>query len=544
MTSPRRTGVGATRRSPQAARYVADGHWTGQLIDHGLVEAARRDPERIAIVAGDRRVSYAELASSVARAAGVLSELGVVAGDVVSFQLPNWLEAAIVHYAAIRLGALSNPINTIYRAREVGFILRQTRSRVLVIPDTFRRFDYRAMLAEIRGELPDLRHALVVGEPDADTTSFSQAFVAARPAPDVERDAADIALLLYTSGTEADPKGVLHSHDTLVYECRSIIELYDATEEDRIFMPSPVTHITGLLYGLQLPFMLGTSIVLQDVWDAETAFGLIERERCTFTIGATPFLHALVRSPQLALHDVRSLRVFGCGGADVPPALIRAAHERLGIVASRLYGSTECPTATGTPLAGALERHAETDGRAIGPEEIRIVDDGGNELPAGVRGNLEVRGPDLCMGYMDPSLNARAFTEDGWFATGDLAVADEQGNLTIAGRAKDIIVRGGENLSAKEIEDLLFEHPAVDDVAVVGYPDEVLGERACAFVVASESLTLEELTAFLRERRIANQKLPEHLRIVSELPKTASGKVQKYRLRDMLRAEAEQAVGR
>ncbi len=543
MTRSSGTGVAATRRSPQAEQYTADGFWTGQLVDRGLTEGAGAHPERTAIVAGDRRASYGELEAMVARAAGALRALGVGAGDIVSFQLPNWLEAAVVHYASIRLGAASNPISPIYRAREVGFILRQTRSRILVIPATFRRFDYRTMLAEIRGQLPDLEHVLVVGEPAADMLSFAGALEAAAPAGPAPRRATDIALVLYTSGTEAQAKGVLHSHDTLGFECASMIELYEMTDADRIFMPSPVTHITGLLYGLQLPLMLGTLVVLQDIWDADTAFALIERERCTLTIGATPFLHALVRSPQRERHDLGSLRVFGCGGADVPPALIREAHERLGIIASRLYGSTECPTATGTPLRSSIERHARTDGRAIGPGELRIVDEDGGETPTGVRGHLEVRGPELCLGYMDASLNERAFTEDGWFVTGDLAVLNARGDLTIAGRAKDIIVRGGENLSAKEIEDLLFEHPAVSDVAVVGYPDEVLGERACAFVVAAAPVTLDDLIAFLRARRIANQKLPEHLRIVAELPKTASGKVQKYRLRDQLRAEASQAVG-
>jgi cyclohexanecarboxylate-CoA ligase len=494
------------------------------------------------IVDRDRRVSYGELDSLVARAAGALRTLGVRPGDIVSFQLPNWLEAAVVHYAAIRLGAASNPISPIYRHREVSFILRQARSRVVAIPDRFRRFDYRSMLTEIRPQLPDLEHVLVVGESGPGMLSFSRAVQNADAALPVPRRATDIALVLFTSGTEAQAKGVLHSHNTLVYECASMITLYEMTDADRILMPSPVTHITGLLYGMQLPLMLGTSAVFQDIWDPDMALALIERERCTLSIGATPFLHALAHSPRLSDHDIGSLRVFGCGGADVPPALIREAHERLGIVASRLYGSTECPTVTGTPLRAPIELHAETDGCAIGPEELRVVGDDGDEVAGGARGNLQVRGPELCLGYIDAALNRAAFTEDGWFVTGDLAVVDENGNVTIAGRAKDIIVRGGENLSAKEIEDLLREHPAVTDVAIVGYPDEALGERVCAFVVAHAPVELEDLVTFLRGRRIANQKLPEHLRLVAELPKTASGKVQKYQLRDRLRAEASLAV--
>jgi cyclohexanecarboxylate-CoA ligase len=534
--------IAATRSSPQADRYVADGHWPGRLLDQDLADAVRLAPERTAIVAGERRLDFAALAAAVEQAAGMLAGLGIGHGDVVSFQLPNWLEAAVVHHAAVRLGAVSNPIPSIYRAREVGFILAQARTSVLIVPDVFRRFDYRRMVAEIRGELPLLRQVLVVGEADEETTSFAAALEAGGTVPEVERHASDVVLLLYTSGTEADPKGVLHSHDTLAYECRSIIELFGLGEQERVFMPSPVTHITGLLYGLHLPLMLTAPVVLQDVWDVADACALIERERCTFTVGATPFLHGLVHAPAAVRGDISSLRTFGCGGADIPPALIAAAHER-GLSASRLYGSTECPTATGTPIGEPLERHAETDGRPIGAAEVRVLDASGEAVGPGVRGDLQVRGPELCLGYLDASLNERAFREDGWFATGDLAVLDEQGAVRIAGRVKDIIVRGGENLSTKEIEDLLFEHPDVVEVAVVGYPDPVLGERACAFVVSSaEALGLEELVAFLRERRVANQKLPEHLRIVAELPKTASGKVQKFRLRERLREEVAQAT--
>jgi cyclohexanecarboxylate-CoA ligase len=285
--------------------------------------------------------------------------------------------------------------------------------------------------------------------------------------------------------------------------------------------------------------MLGTGVVLQDVWNVDVALELIERHRCTLTIGATPFLYGFVNAAKETDRDVSSLRIFGCGGADVPPALVRAAHE-LGVSATRLYGSTECPTATGTPFGEAIDRHAETDGKPFPGSELRLLDDEGHEVPVGTRGNLQVRGPDLCLGYLDAEINGRSFTAEGWFKTGDLAVLDEQGYLRIAGRVKDVINRGGENLSAKEIEDLLFEHPDVEEVAVVAYPDELLGERACAYVVNSADLTLEQLVAFLRGRKVATQKLPEKLRLVPELPKTASGKVQKYVLRERIEAELSQ----
>jgi cyclohexanecarboxylate-CoA ligase len=527
-------GLAATRPSPDADAFLAAGLWLAETLDEPLRRGAATHPGRLALVDRERRFSYGELWERIERTAGMLAARGVGRGDVVSFQLPNWAEAAIVHHAVALLGAVSNPVIPIYRGHELGFILRQAGSRVLVVPDVFRRFDYRELAAQLLAECEALEHVLVVGEPLAGMESFAAAVEAAEPALAAERDPGEVVLLLYTSGTEANPKGVLHSHETLAYECRSIIELYRLSAEDTVFMPSPLTHITGLLYGVLLPFMLGTRVVLQDVWDPDLAVDLIEREGLTFTVGATPFLHGIVNAERRA----ESLRIFGCGGADVPPALIEEADRELGIRASRLYGSTECPTSTGTPIEAPVDRHATTDGAPIGADQLRIVDDDGAVLPPGERGELQVRGPDLCLGYLDPALNARAFTEDGWFRSGDLAIADEQGYLRIAGRAKDVILRGGENLSAKEIEDLLFEHPEVEEVAIVGYPDEVLGERSCAVVVAARQLELADLVSYLRSRSVANQKLPERLLQVEALPKTASGKVQKYRLRDELRAES------
>jgi cyclohexanecarboxylate-CoA ligase len=522
--------------------YVAAGYWSGARVDDGLRASASRSPRRTAVVDRDRRVTFGELDRLADRAAALLHRLGVGRGDVVSFQLPNWLEAAVLYHATARVGAISNPIVPIYRHREVGFILEQARSRVLVIPESFRGFDHPAMVDDLRPLLPDLEHVLVVG---GEGSSFAHALAAmpddATPPP-LERHGADPVLLLYTSGTESRPKGVIHTHDTLVYECASIAELYSVTDDDVVFMPSPVTHITGLLYGLQLPFALGAPVVLLDAWSVPAALELIERERCSFTVGATPFLHGLVHAPDLAERDVASMRVFVCGGADIPPALVRAAAERTPMLATRVYGSTECPTATGTAPAEPLRVHAETDGAPIGPTEIRVADDDDVVLTPPATGNLQVRGPDLCVGYRDAALDAKAFTDDRWFRTGDLAEIDAAGRLRIAGRVKDIIVRGGENVSAKEIEDLLFEHPGVHEVAVVAYPDPVLGERACAYVVGEPDLTLEAVVAFLRTRGVANQKLPERLRLVDALPKTASGKVQKFVLRDAQAREGSEAT--
>ncbi|MHC1563620.1 AMP-binding protein [Actinomycetospora sp. C-140] len=515
------------------------GAWSAELLSDHVDLVARSTPDRVAIVDGDRSTSYGELAEMIRTATSGLRRLGVGPGDVVAWQLPNWIEAVVVHHATIRLGAVSGPIIPIYREREVAFILEQSRARVLVVPSTFRGHDYVAMIDALRPDLPDLAHVVVAraGEDRPDGFDALLGGPAAELAPPPPGTADDVVLLLYTSGTTADPKGALHTHETLGYEDRSIIDLFDLGPDDVVFMPSPLPHITGVLYGLHLPFMLGTTLVLQDVWDPARARTAIDRHGCTFMIAATPFLHGLVHGGDDEHRQLPTLRVFGCGGADVPPELIRQGERLLGATCTRVYGSTEFPTLSASNDGDPLERRATTDGRIIGLARARVVDEDDRDLPPGTAGSLLVRGPELFVGYLDAKLNDEAFTTEGWFRTGDLATVDTDGFVTITGRQKDIIIRGGENISAKEIEDLLFEHPGVADVAIVGAPDPVLVERVCAFVVAQDgrsTLSLGDLTSFLTSRHIARQKLPERLELVPSLPRTASGKVQKFRLRDAL----------
>jgi cyclohexanecarboxylate-CoA ligase len=527
------TALDPTRRT----RHLDTGEWDGSLIDTALVVRAGRQPDRLAVVDADRHLTYGELDELVRRAAAGLRRLGVRRGEAVAWQLPNWLEAVVVHHAVLRLGAVSTPIIPIYRHREVGFILRQSRARTLVVPSSFRGFDHLRMVDDLRAELPDLRTVIGVrGERD----TFRE-LVEEPPdtGPGDEHTADDIALLLYTSGTTSAPKGVLHNHHTLEYENRSIIDLFGLTGEDTVFMPSPVSHITGILYGLHLPFTLGTAVVLQDVWNPADALALLERHRCSVVIGATPFLHGLVHHPDRSRYDLSALRVFGCGGADVPPELIRHGEESLGCTATRIYGSTEFPTLSGGNADDPLEKRATTDGRPLGTARGRAVTEDDRPVACGSVGELQVRGPELFVGYLDPELNTAAFTDDGWFRTGDRAVIDADGYVQITGRTKDIIVRGGENISAKEIEDLLFEHPDIADVAVVGMPDPVMVERICAYVVPahpSAAPTFDDILTFLRAQQIANQKLPERLEIIDRLPRTATGKIQKFVLRDHVRA--------
>lgn len=558
-----------------AADYGGRDPWTDATLGSQLRAAVGDHGDRLAVVDGGTRLTYRQVAAAVDAMAAELSALGVRRGDVVTVQLPNWWEAVVLFHAVVRLGAVVNPVVTIYRQTELSFILAQARPRVVVVPDGFRGHDHVGMIQEVVAGLsePD-RPAVVVARPSTPPgpglhpltpppgggwpaeAGTVDARVGAGPGPgpgagagtgtdpgtsaDVQgpggADAQapdDLVLLLYTSGTTASPKGVLHSHRTLLYECRSIAELFGLDDRSGIFMASPLTHITGLLYGIVLPPMLAATCVLMDVWEPEGAADLIEAHGCAFTVAATPFLSGLTTVYERRGHP-SALRHFGCGGADVPPELVRRATHVLGANVTRLYGSSEMPTYSSGRPADDLAVKSGTDGYPIGPAEGRLAD------PVDGVGELEVRGPELFWGYLDPELNEASFTADGYFRTGDLASFDDRGFVTIRGRLKDIIIRKGEKISAREIEDMLYQHPDVADVAVVAVPDPDLGERACAVVVPAPgaSPALSDLCAYLRTFNVATQKLPEDLAVLPELPRNAAGKVQKFLIREQLAARS------
>jgi cyclohexanecarboxylate-CoA ligase len=528
--------VTLTAPPEEAERYRRSGLWTEELID-GFV-ADRATDESVGVIDGDVTLTHAEVERHVAAIAGALHELGVHKGDVVSWQLPNWWEAVVLHHGILRCGAVSNPIIITNRQGELEFILRQAETKVLVHPGVFRRFDYGQMVAGLAPRLPALEHTVVVRGPAHDGLAFEALLEGHGLGAEVPRNAADPALLMYTSGTTSDPKGVVHPHATLVRENRGIVECWGVTGEDRIFMPSPVAHVTGLLYGVHLPSMVGIPVVFQDVWESSAALELIERHRCTFLVAATPFLHGLTYSEDRPGRDVSSLRFIACGGADMPPRLIRDAEANLGAIVARGYGSTEYPTATQGGVDDTLTDRAETDGRPAPWTELRVVDDEGNDLTNNATGELLVRGPERFIGYLGASVDEEVCDAEGWFATGDLASLDDRGRLTIQGRKKDIILRGGENISVKEVEDHLHAHPKIAEVAIVAMPDPVMVERACAFVVPAgdQAPTLPELAEYLTGRGLAIQKVPERLERIDELPKNLAGKVQKFKLRERIEA--------
>lgn len=518
-----------------AAGYVANGFWTDDRAGRTLGWAAAEFPQRDAVVVGPRRVTYAELDRLVARAAAGLRALGVGAGDVVSFQLPNTLEAVITWHAIQRLSAIPNPITPIYRTREVEFALRQARTKVAVIPDRYRGHDYVEMYAEMATRLPSLAAVVVVGDAPA-AVPFAPWRVVAEAAGAVETcmpgEPDDVALLLYTSGTTADPKGVLHTHQSLLYDARAMAAWYGLNDRDVIFNPAPVTHASGMLCALVIPPVIGATVVLQDRWDAAEAIELVEREHVSFMLFATPFLQDLADLQDTQRRDLSGIRYIVCGGADVPELLVHRATASLGPVV-RMYGSSEVPSMTTCSRADGRDRRASTDGRWMRPTRAVLVADDGTRIAGAGRGEIRVTGPDVFGGYLDASLNAEAFDDAGAFCTGDVGERDADGYLRIVGRIKDIINRSGEKFSAREIEELLYAHPAVRDVAVVAVPDPKTVEKACAFVVAATATapTLADLCDYLQQHDLSKRKLPERLVVVEELPRTASGKVQKHLLR-------------
>jgi cyclohexanecarboxylate-CoA ligase len=524
-----------THRPALADAYVRSGAWGDDTLWEAFAATAARLGDRPAVVEGSERLGFGALAARAEAVAGGLAALGVAPGDAVALQLPNWWETLVVLLAATRFGATAVPILSIHREREVAFILRQTAARAIFIPGRYRDCDHRDLVADLRPALPALTEVIVVRDDPAPGMRALDAL----PAGSLARrahDPGDVALVVYTSGTTADPKGVLHSHRTLLAEARSLEAVHGLGPGDTVLMPSPLMHISGIVHALLVPAALGSCAVLMPRWDPVEALRWIAAERVTYMVGAPTFLRDLAEHVDPAA-DVSSFRLFSCGGADVDPALVAGAAARLGCVAKRVYGSTEFPTITTTGPDDPPARRIDSDGRAIGAVEVRVVGDDGLPAAPGREGEVLARGPECCLGYLDPALNAETFTADGWFCTGDLGTLDAEGYLRITGRKKDIIIRKGENISAREVEDLLAAHPGVAEVAVVGVPDRTAGEIACAVLrlhAGVETPSLDDLTRHLLARGLSKRKLPERLAVVDDFPRTASGKVLKRALREQL----------
>ncbi len=528
---------------PHLHGYKDSGLWTERTLAELARERAFDAPDAVAITAGADQLTFAQLLADAEALAVSFQNLGLSRGDRVCYQLPNWAEVAVINLALALAGLVGVPIVPIYRDAEMRAMLADSRSRALVITDTFRRFDYGAMAERLKRNLPELEHVIYVRPASSGPLSYSALVEAGRgrrPSGDpFGPDAAKI--LLYTSGTTGRAKGVLHSQNTLNAVLGMCVRHWDIRPGDAVLMPSPVTHLTG--YGfLELPLLIGSSTMLMESWDAEEAVRLIDAHSLVGTVSATPFLKELIDAAEAADTRLQSLRFFACGGAAVPPALIRRANGWLGRpVAFRIFGCTEAPLVSMGFLDPAHSELAATTDGQIKDYEVRIVDDQGAAVSPGQEGEIIVRGPAMMLGYLDPQQTAEAIDGKGFYHTGDIGLLSAEGAVIITGRKKDLIIRGGENISAKEVEDVLHRHPAVAEAAVVAMPHERLGETGCAFVVLRRGeLPPDEgaLISFVAGSGLARQKVPEHVKAIEEMPRTSTGKIRKDLLRDRARGLA------
>ena len=528
--------------------YRAAGFWDDSTLGVMLVENLTAHPRsRVRIWSQVRPYegTIGDVTDLARRVAGGLRRHGIGAGDVVSFQFPNWVEAVASFYAAALIGAVVVPIVHIYGAKEVGYILRESRSRAHLTAAGFAHLDYVGMMEGLAPALPDLEHIVVLGSgPPAGFETFADLAEspAIRAAATVDPDAP--AVLGYTSGTTANPKGVVHSHRSLLAEVRQltypapplIAPLQVPPGNRPVLLGSPVSHATGMLGALLSPVVRGDDINLIDRWDPGAVLSAMLEGNLTSGGGATYFLTSLLDHPDLSHEHLERMRYVGLGGAPIPAAVAdRAAAKGISLV--RAYGSTEHPSVTGSAHGDPAHQRLHTDGRAMRGVEIRIVAPDGSNADVGDPGEVHTRGPELFIAYTDAALTTERVDRDGWYATGDIGVLDELGFLTVTDRTSDVIIRGGENISAAEVEELMTALPGVAEVAVVAAPDLRLGEHACAFIRPAPSALPPDIDAVrhhLESAGLARQKWPEELRLVEDFERTASGKIKKFVLRQRL----------
>lgn len=528
-----------------ARRFVEAGYWSGdETLPSVLARHAQSRPGFLAVVDDvGNRINYADLHRRSSQLAAAIAARGIVVGDIVGVQLPNRVEASIAALAIEKAGAIVCPLVTPYRKNELAFIIRQTGMKLLFVPGAYRGFDHNALGRELMGEFPSLRTVVTLSEAGLDCLQFDEFADSGGDGrqfdvPSLDPDA--LAALLFTSGTESAPKGILHTSNTLLANARALRGMLGLTDDDGVFMASPVGHGTGYGFGIRLACYLGSTLSLLGIWNAETAARMLAEHGAVYTHGATPFVTDLLALPSIGQFDLSRLRYFVTGGAAVPPGTATRVWERMGCRLLRLYGQTEGFMTTLSPVSGNPADAESSDGMPVAGVEVRAVDEDDQPVSAGQSGECQYRGPHRCVGFLnDPVREASSITGAGWFRSGDLVQIGNDGQLTVAGRKKEVINRGGYKYSPREVEDVLISHPGIRRIAIVRMADPRLVERSCAFVVpeGSSEPTVPELADYLKARGIASFKWPERVEIVREFPTTASGKVQKFELEKMLEKE-------
>ncbi|EKS1660487.1 medium-chain fatty-acid--CoA ligase [Escherichia coli] len=535
--------VTLTFNEQRRAAYRQQGLWGDASLADYWQQTARAMPDKIAVVDNHgASYTYSALDHAASCLANWMLAKGIESGDRIAFQLPGWCEFTVIYLACLKIGAVSVPLLPSWREAELVWVLNKCQAKMFFAPTLFKQTRPVDLILPLQNQLPQLQQLVGVDKLAPATSDLSLSQIIADNTPlttaiTVHGD--ELAAVLFTSGTEGLPKGVMLTHNNILASERAYCARLNLTWQDVFMMPAPLGHATGFLHGVTAPFLIGARSVLLDIFTPDACLALLEQQRCTCMLGATPFVYDLLNLLEKQPADLSALRFFLCGGTTIPKKVARECQQR-GIKLLSVYGSTESSPHAVVNLDDPLSRFMHTDGYAAAGVEIKVVDDARKTLPPGCEGEEASRGPNVFMGYFDePELTARALDEEGWYYSGDLCCMDEAGYIKITGRKKDIIVRGGENISSREVEDILLQHPKIHDACVVAMPDERLGERSCAYVVLKaphHSLSLEEVVAFFSRKRVAKYKYPEHIVVIEKLPRTASGKIQKFLLRkDIMR---------
>ena len=541
--------VTLTFNEQRRAAYRQQGLWGDASLADYWQQTARAMPDKIAVVDNHGATyTYSALDHAASCLANWMLAKGIESGDRIAFQLPGWCEFTVIYLACLKIGAVSVPLLPSWREAELVWVLNKCQAKMFFAPTLFKQTRPVDLILPLQNQLPQLQQIVGVDKLAPATSSLSLSQIIADNTPlttAITTHGDELAAVLFTSGTEGLPKGVMLTHNNILASERAYCARLNLTWLDVFMMPAPLGHATGFLHGVTAPFLIGARSVLLDIFTPDACLALLEQQRCTCMLGATPFVYDLLNLLEKQPADLSALRFFLCGGTTIPKKVARECQQR-GIKLLSVYGSTESSPHAVVNLDDPLSRFMHTDGYAAAGVEIKVVNDARKTLPPGCEGEEASRGPNVFMGYFDePELTARALDEEGWYYSGDLCRMDEAGYIKITGRKKDIIVRGGENISSREVEDILLQHPKIHDACVVAMPDERLGERSCAYVVLKaphHSLSLEEVVAFFSRKRVAKYKYPEHIVVIEKLPRTASGKIQKFLLRkDIMRRLTQDA---
>ncbi|MIA97431.1 cyclohexanecarboxylate-CoA ligase [Escherichia coli] len=535
--------VTLTFNEQRRAAYRQQGLWGDASLADYWQQTARAMPDKIAVVDNHgASYTYSALDHAASCLANWMLAKGIESGDRIAFQLPGWCEFTVIYLACLKIGAVSVPLLPSWREAELVWVLNKCQAKMFFAPTLFKQTRPVDLILPLQNQLPQLQQIVGVDKLAPATSSLSLSQIIADNTSlttAITTHGDELAAVLFTSGTEGLPKGVMLTHNNILASERAYCARLNLTWQDVFMMPAPLGHATGFLHGVTAPFLIGARSVLLDIFTPDACLALLEQQRCTCMLGATPFVYDLLNVLEKQPADLSALRFFLCGGTTIPKKVARECQQR-GIKLLSVYGSTESSPHAVVNLDDPLSRFMHTDGYAAAGVEIKVVDDARKTLPPGCEGEEASRGPNVFMGYFDePELTARALDEEGWYYSGDLCRMDEAGYIKITGRKKDIIVRGGENISSREVEYILLQHPKIHDACVVAMSDERLGERSCAYVVLKaphHSLSLEEVVAFFSRKRVAKYKYPEHIVVIEKLPRTTSGKIQKFLLRkDIMR---------